>query len=231
MLNIIHTRPVVAQDVLAKFKDEDVATIHEALGRRGAMNGKIRPLKEGMKFYGRALTVKSHPADNLMLIKAINMASENDVIVLDMGDLVHSGPFGEVLAVECAVKKIAGLVFSCTVRDSAAIKKLNLPVFSSGVCVEGTAKATLGYINQPVTVGGVIVHPGDIIIGDDDGVVCVPFSEAEAVLSASVERREKESVIMQRLRNGESLFDIYHYQQTLDLLQCREESVTTIDKS
>ncbi|MCI1034838.1 4-carboxy-4-hydroxy-2-oxoadipate aldolase/oxaloacetate decarboxylase [Raoultella terrigena] len=223
MYNIIHKRPLIENNLLEKFEGEDVATIHEAMGRRGAMTGQIRPIREGLKMFGRALTVKCHPADNLMLIKAINMASEGDVIVVDMGDLSNSGPFGEVLAVECVVKKIAGLVFSSTIRDSAAIRKLGLPVFSSGFCVEGTSKATLGYINHPITVGGSIVYPGDIVVGDDDGVVVVPFSEAESTVSASIERRLKESVIMDRIRKGESLFDIYHYQNIFDTLKCNEE--------
>lgn len=223
MFNIIHKRCVVSEELLQKFYAEDVATIHEAMDRRGAMTGKIRPVKDGLKLCGRALTVKCHPADNLMLIKAISMAAEYDVIVVDMGDLTNSGPFGEVLGVECVTKKIAGLIFSCTIRDSAAIRKLNLPVFSSGFCVEGTSKSTLGYINHPISVGGVIINPGDIVIGDDDGVVVVPHNEAKETLISAQERREKEGVIMQRIKKGESVFEIYGYQKTLDLLNCKED--------
>ncbi|MBA7934307.1 4-carboxy-4-hydroxy-2-oxoadipate aldolase/oxaloacetate decarboxylase [Klebsiella sp. RHBSTW-00215] len=222
-VNIVYRRPIVAQSIIDQLEKEDVATVHEAMGQRGAMSGTIRPIKEGLKLCGRAITVKCHPADNLMLIKAISMATENDVIVIDMGDLLNSGPFGEVLAVECVVKNIAGLVFSCTIRDSAAIKKLALPVFSAGICVEGTSKATLGFINYPITVGGVIINPGDVIVGDDDGVVVIPSDEATEVLAASKERREKEALVMQRIREGESVFDIYGYQQVLDMLHCREE--------
>lgn len=224
MITIIRKRPMVADNVLAALREEDVATVHEAMGRRGAMNGTIVSLADGMNLCGRALTVKCHPGDNLMLIKAISMARENDVIVTDMGGLLHSGPFGEVLAVECVARKVAGLVFSCMVRDSAAIKRLGLPVFSTGRCVEGTAKATLGAINHPVVCGGIIVNPGDVILGDDDGVVVIPSGEAELALQNSVERREKEAGVMDRLRAGESLFSIYGYQAVLDHLKCSEES-------
>lgn len=223
MINIIYSRPSVSQDIIDALGKEDVATIHEAMGQRGAMSGIIRPIQDGVKFCGRAITVKCPPSDNLMLIKAISMATANDVIVIDMGDLLNTGPFGEVLAVECVVKNIAGLVFSCAVRDSAAIKKLSLPVFSAGICVKGTAKATLGYINHPITVGGIIINPGDVVIGDDDGVVVVPNAEAASTLTAARERREKEALTMQKIRAGESVFDIYGYQRTMDMLHCQEE--------
>lgn len=223
MFAIMRTRPQLPERTLEALRREDVATIHEAMGRRGAMNGTVKPLADGMKTCGPALTVKCHPGDNLMLIKAISMAQPGDVIVTDMGGLIHSGPFGEVLAVECVAKKVAGLIFSCMVRDSAAIKRLGLPVFSSGRCVEGTAKATLGAINHPVVCGGLVVNPGDVVLGDDDGVVAVPAAEAAATLQKATERREKEETVMARLRAGESLFDIYGYQAVLDSLHCREE--------
>ncbi|MCI1034823.1 4-carboxy-4-hydroxy-2-oxoadipate aldolase/oxaloacetate decarboxylase [Raoultella terrigena] len=226
MFNVLHQRPLVNKEIIEKLRVEDVATVHEAMGRRGAMTNSVRPLADGMKFCGRALTVKCHPADNLMLIKAINMATKDDVLVVDMGDLVNSGPFGEVLALECVVKQVSGLVFSCTVRDSAAIKKLGLPVFSNGRCVEGTVKATLGYINHPISVAGALVYPGDVIMGDDDGVVVIPHADAESALIESVARREKEAVVMNRIKDGESVFDIYSYQKILDRLYCTEESIT-----
>jgi len=160
-----------------------------------------------------------------MLIKAINMAEAGDVIVADMGKATFNGPFGEVLAVECVSKHLAGLVLNCTIRDSAALVRLGLPIFCTGVCVFGTSKATLGTINHPVVCGGEIVHPGDLILGDDDGIVVISSEKAQWALQVSRERMEKEALVMERLRAGESLFDIYQYQKIFDALGCVEEEI------
>lgn len=120
-------------------------------------------------------------------------------------------------------KGLAGLVVNCGVRDSREIIGLGFPVFSAQICISGTAKATLGTINHPISFGGVIVNPGDIIVADADGVVSVPLEEAAAVLDAANARTEKEAEVMKRLRAGESLFDIYGYQDVFDSLNCTEE--------
>lgn len=223
MVHIIHKVPHCSDELLAGYRDQMAATVHEAMGRRGALDPDIKPIAKGMRVVGRALTVKCHPADNVMLVKAISMAKENDVIVVDMGGLTKIGPFGEVLATECKVKKLSGLVFNCAVRDSEAITAMGLPVFSNGICIRGTAKATLGLINHTISCGDQIIRPGDIILGDDDGVVVVPFEEAEAVLQACRERVAKEDKFIERIKNGESAFDIYNYQPLLDKLGCIEE--------
>ena len=223
MINVIKKIPKASPELIAGFSKQAVATVHEAMGRKGAMNAYIRPIAPGMKFCGRAITVSCHAADNLMLVKAISMAKEGDVIVADMGRLVNEGPFGEVLAVECVTKKMAGLVVTSSVRDTAEIKAMNFPVFSAGVSVCGTAKATLGTINHVISCADVIVKPGDIVLGDDDGVVVVPLEIAEEVLKKSEERVAKEEKLMERIRNGESAFDIYGYQSTFDKLGCVEE--------
>lgn len=225
MVHIIHTVPRCPDDILDGFRAQASATVHEAMGRKGALDPDIKPIAKGMKVVGRALTVKCHPGDNVMLVKAISMAKQDDVIVVDMGGLVKIGPFGEVLATECKAKKMGGLVFNCSVRDSAEITEMGLPVFSNGLCIRGTAKATLGTINHPISCGDQIIRPGDIILGDDDGVVVVPLEEAEAVLAASRARLAKEAGYIQRLKNGESAFDLYGYQALLDRLGCVEESI------
>lgn len=225
MVHIIHTVPRCPDDILDGFREQASATVHEAMGRKGALDPDIKPIAKGMKVVGRALTVKCHPGDNVMLVKAISMAKQDDVIVVDMGGLVKIGPFGEVLATECKAKKMGGLVFNCSVRDSAEITEMGLPVFSNGLCIRGTAKATLGTINHPISCGDQIIRPGDIILGDDDGVVVVPLEEAEAVLAASRARVAKEAGYIQRLKNGESAFDLYGYQALLDRLGCVEESI------
>ncbi|RLL13774.1 4-carboxy-4-hydroxy-2-oxoadipate aldolase/oxaloacetate decarboxylase [Anaerotruncus massiliensis (ex Liu et al. 2021)] len=209
--------------LLRAYEGQAAATVHEAMGRRGALDPAIKPLAADMTVCGRALTVRCHTGDNLMLVKAVSMAGPGDVIVADMGSAVASGPFGEVLAVECMARGVAGLVVSCTVRDSREIIRMGFPVFSAGLCVRGTAKATLGTINHPICIGGEIVRPGDLIVGDADGVVVVPLEEAPDILRLAEERTAKEAVVMDRLRAGESLFDIYGYQRVFDSLHCVEE--------
>lgn len=217
------SRFLLREELLEQMKDLDVATVHEAMGKRGAMVHTIKPLDSKMKCCGRALTVKCHPGDNLMLIKAVSMARPGDVIVADMGHIVDNGPFGEVLAVDCVAHGCRGLVVTCSVRDSEAIVNMDFPVFSAGVSVFGTSKATKGTINHPVIVGGVLVNPGDIVLGDRDGVVVIPFAEAETVLQTAAKRRVSEAAAMERLRKGESLFEIYGYQKTFDALGITEE--------
>lgn len=209
--------------LLRAYEGQAAATVHEAMGRRGALDPAIKPLAADMTVCGRALTVRCHTGDNLMLVKAVSMAGPGDVIVADMGSAVASGPFGEVLAVECMARGAAGLVVSCTVRDSREIIRMGFPVFSAGLCVRGTAKATLGTINHPICIGGEIVRPGDLIVGDADGVVVVPLEEAPDILRLAEERTAKEAAVMDRLRAGESLFDIYGYQRVFYSLHCVEE--------
>lgn len=223
-MNIIKRIPPNQPELVRLLADCSVATVHEALGKIGALDGAIRPLDRHMKLCGRAVTVKCHPADNLMLIKAVSMARPGDVIVLDAGDILNAGLFGEVLAVDCQAHGLAGLVTSGSVRDTEAICRRGFPVFCAGISVRGTAKASLGTINQPVSVGGIIVYPGDYILGDADGVVVVPHDRiAEAVETANA-REEKERLVMERLSRGEHLFDIYGYQKVLDSLGCSEEN-------
>lgn len=223
MVNVIKTIPRCGDELLARYQGQASATVHEAMGRRNAMDPAIKPLDRSMRLAGRALTVRCHTGDNLMLIKAISMAQKGDVIVADMGNAVANGPFGEVLAVECVTKGLAGLIVNCAVRDSQEIIQLGFPVFSAQICISGTAKATLGTINHPISCGGVIVNPGDVIVADADGVVIVPLDEAEDVLNAANARTAKEAEVMKRLRAGESLFDIYGYQKVFDSLNCTEE--------
>jgi 4-hydroxy-4-methyl-2-oxoglutarate aldolase len=222
LVHILKDVPTVDGELIRKLSSQAVATVHESMDKRGAMNASIKPIAKGMKVCGRAIPIKCHAGDNLMLIKAINMAKEGDVIVADVGRTIHAGPFGEVLAVECVTKKLGGLIVSGSVRDSEAIINLGFPVFATSLSVCGTAKATLGTINHPISCGDVIVYPGDIILGDDDGVVVIPLEEAEEILSRSEERVSKEEIVMQRIRSGESLFDIYNYQKILDQLGCIE---------
>lgn len=211
------------QAIIDKLREQSSATVHEVLGKRNAMLHTVKPIKKGMKVCGEALTVRTHAADNLMVIKAVSMLEEGQVLVIDSASILDAGPFGEVLAVECVAKKAAGLITDGSIRDSAEIADLEFPLFSAGISIRGTSKAAVGSINHDVMCGGVIVRAGDLILGDDDGVVVVPYEEVEEVVKKSIERDNNEVEVMKRLRNGESLFDIYGYQKTFDELNISEE--------
>lgn len=192
------------------------ATVHEALGRIGAMHHSIKPIARGMKICGPAFTAQCHAGDNLMILKAVKEARRGDVVIADFGRIAESGPFGELIAIECQTKGLAGFLTTGSVRDSAEIIAMNFPVFASSLSIIGTVKESIGRINHPIVVGGVAVRPGDIILGDDDGVVVVPLERAEEAVRKSAEREEKENAVKEKLKAGGSVFDIYGYQKVLD---------------
>ncbi|MFS0862007.1 RraA family protein [Fredinandcohnia sp. 179-A 10B2 NHS] len=165
-------------DLIKDFATQSTATVHEVMGKRGAVHSSIKPLYSGMRLCGSALTLRGHAADNLMLLKALDMAQANDVIVADLGQLSEAGPWGEVTTVQAKVKNLGGLVTNGSIRDSLAIKELNFPVFCKSVSIKGTAKDSLGYINHTISIGDTVVNPGDIVLGDEDGVVIIPLEEA-----------------------------------------------------
>lgn len=199
------------------------ATVHEAMGRYGAMHHVIKPIARGMKVCGPAYTVRMQAGDNVMLLKAIKECLPGDVLVVDCGRVLESGPFGELTALECHVKGAGGLVTTGSVRDTSEIIAIGFPVFSAAISIVGTVKESMGLINHPISAGDVIVRPGDIILGDDDGVVVIPLEAAEDILKKSDARAAKEQKTMEEIRKGRSIFDIYGYDEVLRRCGCIEE--------
>lgn len=223
MTHIVKKIPRPDPDLVKAFAHHGSATVHEAMGRFGAMVNTIKPLARGMKVCGPAFTVKVQAGDNVMILRAIRDAQPGDVIVVDSGRCLESGPYGELTATECKTKGLGGFVTTGSVRDSAAIIEMGFPVFSSAVSIVGTVKESLGLINHSISAGGVIVRPGDLILGDDDGVVVVPLERVQEVLELSDAREAKEAKVLEKIRAGESIFDIYGYQAVLDRQGCMEE--------
>ena len=188
------------------------ATIYEASGIDGALDPAIRPVFRGARIAGRALPVRTHPADNLPLHLAVEQAQPGDVLVVD-GRQELCGYWGEVLAVAARVRGIAGLVIDGGVRDIVEQEELGFPVFARGVCVRRTGKSFPGIVNRPLTVGGVHVSPGDAVVADADGVVVLPPEAVEATITASQERLAKEAAFMERIRAGEATMDIYGFRR------------------
>lgn len=203
-----------AEDIkaLSRFSP---ATIHEAQGRRGALSSRIKPVDYRMKLCGPAFTVKSAPRDNVMLQLAINYASPGDIIVVSGGAYEEAGSFGDVLANACLAKGIGGLVTDTGVRDTLQLRDLGFPVFSLSVCIKGTVKETLTSVNDPIIVGDELIYPGDIIVGDADGLVVVRRGEAQAVAKLSQEREDAEAGYIAAYKAGKSVIEVSNLEPVL----------------
>jgi 4-hydroxy-4-methyl-2-oxoglutarate aldolase len=192
-------------EALARFSP---ATLHEAQGRRGALSSRIKPVDYRMRLCGPAFTVRCAPRDNIMLQLAINYAQPGDIIVVSGGEYEEAGSFGDVLANACLAKGIGGLVTDSGVRDSLQLRELGFPVFSLSVCIKGTVKETLTSTNDPVVVGGELIHPGDIIVGDADGLVVVRREEALEVARLSQAREDTEAEYIAAYKAGKSVIEV-----------------------
>jgi 4-hydroxy-4-methyl-2-oxoglutarate aldolase len=199
------------------------ATLHEAMGKRGALPHYLRPIWPDFTMSGVALTVKSRPGDNLMLHKAVTLAHPGDVLVVDCDGFVEAGQWGEIITMAAMQKGIAGLVTNGAVRDTRQIRELGFPVFSAGISIKGTTKAVPGKINHPVAFDGVIVNPGDVVIGDNDGLVVVPCSEAVQVLAAALAKEESEAAVMEKIRQGQTAMELLGFEAAYQRLGLSEE--------
>ncbi|MFE7974541.1 4-carboxy-4-hydroxy-2-oxoadipate aldolase/oxaloacetate decarboxylase [Streptomyces shenzhenensis] len=190
-------------DVVAALGRFSAATIHEAQGRKGALAHRLKPVDPAMSFCGPAFTVDAQAGDNIMVQVAISYARPGDVVIVAGSEFEQAGSFGDVLATACQSKGLAAFVTDSGVRDSADLRALGFPVFSGTVCIEGTVKETLGQVNRPISVGGQIVRPGDILRGDADGIVVVDPEEAEEVVRLCQEREDHEAEIREQHRRGD----------------------------
>jgi 4-hydroxy-4-methyl-2-oxoglutarate aldolase len=223
MAHIIHKIPRADPKIVAALGKMGTATVHEAQGRSGALAHYIRPIHPGMKCCGSACTVQSHGGDNLMLHKAIAVAQAGDVIIHDGEDWLESNVWGEIMTTGAMARGVAGLVTSGVVRDTEAIRAKGFPVFAQGVSMKWCTKAAAGTINHPIIIAGVLVNPGDIVIGDDDGVVIVPLPRAEEVYNLALQREQKERVVMEQLKAGKTTVELYGLDKVLVQLGVTEE--------
>ena len=194
----------LARDLLAL----GTATVAEAWPQARLIGAPLRPLAPGMALAGRALTVCCTPGDNLALHLAMDRAAPGDVLVVDYGGSLESGPFGEIMALACQLRGINGLVIDGAVRDSARIAALGFAVFARGVNIRGTVKADHGEIGGPLTLGGVRVATGDVVLADADAIVALDAGDCAAALTAAQAQAEHEAQMMARLRAGETTLSI-----------------------
>ncbi|MGF9566065.1 4-carboxy-4-hydroxy-2-oxoadipate aldolase/oxaloacetate decarboxylase [Neorhizobium sp. BT27B] len=209
----ISERP--SKEDLAAISKFSPATIHEAQGRRGALSSRLKPVDYRMKLCGPAFTVKSSPRDNIMLQLAINYAKPGDIIVVSAGEYEEAGSFGDVLANACLAKGIGGLVTDTGVRDTLQLRDLGFPVFSLSTCIKGTVKETLGTTNDSIIVGGEIINPGDVIVGDADGLVVVRRNEVAEAAKLSQAREDAEAGFIEAYKAGASVIEVSKLEEVL----------------
>lgn len=198
-----------------RYSKLPLGNICDANGKVGAMDYEIKPVDPKCVMAGPAFTVKGYPGDNLAIHLAIAEAPKGSVLVVDVCDYSKGGHFGEIMATACQAKGIAGLVINGSIRDAADIERLGFPVFARCSCPNGTVKETVGELNVPIVVGGVLVNPGDMIIGNRDGVAVVSKEKALTVLSKAEAMAAKEDAIIPQLKAGKTTLEIYKFPKAL----------------
>ncbi|MBK8018058.1 MAG: RraA family protein [Betaproteobacteria bacterium] len=199
---ILPSAPPPAAGLVAALSEQASSHLTDSQSRARAIQGAIRAMHRGGRLCGPALTVRTTPGDNLLVHKAIDLARPGDVIVVDAGGTLDCAIIGDLVTSYAKTRGVAGFVIDGAIRDSEEIAGRDLPVYARGVTPRGPSKEGPGEINTPVTVGGTVVHPGDIVVGDADGVVIVPVADAQAALAAARALKEKESVTLQKIASG-----------------------------
>lgn len=192
----------------AQLAPFDTATLFEAQGQTGMVDPNIRPMYPGCKLVGRVLTVECVPGDNLALHQAVTLAQPGDILLATINNDTSKGAWGEVLTVAAQARGIAGLAIDGAVRDIEAISQLGFPIFARGRAIGACSKTRPGIINKPINFGGLRVEPGDIIMGDIDGLVILKQAQLENTLQAAHKRLEVEKRIMEGLRNGQTTLEL-----------------------
>jgi len=189
-------------DDVARFRDLPVANISDVMNRMSAGGANLRPYHRQGVLAGPALTVRTRPGDNLMVHKALNMAAPGDVIVVDAGGDLTNAIIGELMIAYAKVRGVAGFVINGAVRDLGAIAADDFPVFAAGITHRGPYKDGPGEVNVPISLGGMVVHPGDLIVGDPDGVVSVPLDQLDEVFGKASVKHKAETAQLAAIAAG-----------------------------
>ena len=221
MGTVVRTIPRSTAQQLRELADAGSATVHEAMGRTGLMRPYMRPIYSGARIAGNAVTVLVHPGDNWMIHVAVELCQPGDVLVVAVSAENGDGMFGELLATSYEARGVSGLVIDAGVRDVAELTAMQFPAWSRCISAKGTIKATLGNVNTPVICAGALVHGGDVIVADDDGIAVVPHASVGVTIAAARQRMAREATKRERLAAGELGLDIENMRPALESLGLR----------
>lgn len=203
---------------VARFRDFPVANVSDVMARMTAGGARLRPMHRGGVLAGPAFTVKTRPGDNLMVHRALDIAEPGDVIVVDAGGDLTNAIIGELMLAYAIQRRLGGIVINGAIRDYAAIRAGDFPVFAAGVTHRGPYKDGPGEINVPVAIDGMVIEPGDLILGDEDGLLCVPYDQTRTVGDAAAAKQAAEEQQMAAIKAGTS--DRNWVEATLRKLGC-----------
>ncbi|MEU5083660.1 MULTISPECIES: 4-carboxy-4-hydroxy-2-oxoadipate aldolase/oxaloacetate decarboxylase [Streptomyces] len=216
MPGVIVTNPprAEAEDVEA-LAGHGTATVGEAMGRTGFLGTHLRPIQQGVRVAGTAVTVLCWPGDNLMIHAAVEQCGKGDILVVTTTSPCTDGLFGELFATALQRRGVRAVVLNTGIRDTAELRAMGFPAWSAAVSPQGTVKATGGSVNVPIVIGGQMIRPGDVIVADDDGVVVVPRERARDTAEASEARERKEAGARAAFLEGQLGLDRYGLRETL----------------
>jgi RraA family protein len=194
----------VSADIVAKFRELPVANISDSMSRMTAAGAKLRPIHAGGVLAGPAFTVKTRPGDNLMVHKALDIAEPGDIVVVDGGGDLTNSLIGEMMTAHAQQRGIAGIVIYGAIRDYDTLHAGSYPIFAAGVTHRGPYKDGPGEINVPIAIDGMVIAPGDLMVGDADGLVCVAYEQIAEVLKATEAKHAAELKQIEAIRAGKS---------------------------
>lgn len=201
-LQILKRRRSVDLALARAFLELPVANVSDCMARMSAAGARLRPMHAGHPMAGPALTVKTRPGDNLMVHKALALAEPGDVIVVDAGGDLTNALIGEIMVGDAVYKKLGGIVINGAIRDAGEIRAMAFPVFAAGVTHRGPYKDGPGEINVPIAIDGMVIEAGDLIIGDADGVLCIPHRDAPRLLAAAQAKQATEASTVAQIQAG-----------------------------
>lgn len=218
-LRILQRARSVDLALARQFLDVPVANVSDCMSRMTAGGARLRPMHGGGRMAGPALTVKTRPGDNLMVHKALQLAVPGDVIVVDAGGDLTNAIIGEIMVGDAMLQRLGGIVINGAIRDAGALRAGDFPVFAAGVTHRGPYKDGPGEINVPIAIDGMVIEPGDLVIGDEDGLLCVPYAEAANLLAAAQAKQEVEARMVAGIADGS--YDRSWVDATLKRLNCQ----------
>jgi RraA family protein len=220
-LRVLKRQRAVSAETVEAYRGLPVANVSDCMARMTASGPSLRPMHKRGYLAGPALTVKARPGDNLMIHKALSMAVAGDVIVVDAGGDLTSALFGEIMMASAKRRGVAGVVLNGAMRDCEEIGEGEYPIYAAGVTHRGPYKDGPGEINVPIAIDGMVIHPGDLIIGDRDGLLCVPFDHTADILAATHKKMAQEKKSLEDIAAGKQ--NIAWIDETLKRLGCNTE--------